>query len=312
MPLNAGARLGPYEILSAIGAGGMGEVYRAKDTRLDRIVAVKVLPATVATNPDRRARFEREARAVGALNHSGICSLYDIGREQSIDFLVMEYLEGESLAHRLARGPLPIDEVLRLGIEFGDALHQAHRQGVIHRDLKPANIMLVGSRSRPSAKLLDFGLAKMPGGGSRASSLEAATETMDLTAEGTILGTFPYMSPGQLEGKDADQRSDLFAIGAVLYEMVTGRRAFQGASQASVIAAVMHKQPEPLSVRRGDAPPALERVIRRCLEKDPEDRWQSARDLALELKDARGVPAEVPSPVKVGKLPWIAAVSSRV
>jgi Tol biopolymer transport system component/predicted Ser/Thr protein kinase len=267
MALASGTRLGAYEILAPLGAGGMGEVYRARDTRLDRTVAIKVLPANVASRPELRQRFEREARAVSSLNHPHICVLHDIGQQDGIDFLVMEYLEGETLAGRLARGPLSPDQALRHAIEIAEALGQAHRQGVFHRDLKPGNVMLTKS----GAKLLDFGLARM-----KVGDPDAPTQ---LTQEGTILGTLQYMAPEQLEGKETDARGDIFAFGAVLYEMVTGHKAFAGQSQASIIAAIVSGQPAPM-----ESAPALEYVVRRCLAKDPDERWQNAQDIAGQLK----------------------------
>jgi len=275
-------RLGPYEILAAAGSGGMGEVYRAMDTRLDRIVAVKVLLEAVLRDPARRQRLEREARAVSSLSHPNICTLHDVGHQDGVDYLVMEFLEGETLAERLAKGPLPPDQTLRHAVEIAGALDAAHRQGVVHRDLKPGNIML----TRTGAKLLDFGLARAdPEAAPGISGLSASpTHTRPLTAEGTLVGTVQYMAPEQLEGKPADARSDLFAFGAVLYEMATGRKAFQGKSQASLIAAILASEPPPLATLQPLAPPALERVVRGCLVKDPEERWQSAHDLMLELK----------------------------
>jgi serine/threonine protein kinase len=243
MPLNVGTRLGPYEIISAIGAGGMGEVYKARDTRLDRSVAIKVLPSHVASNPDLRQRFEREARAVAALNHPNICTLHDIGRQDGIDYLVMEYLEGRTLAQRLETGPLPLDQALQYAIQVADALDKAHRAGIVHRDLKPGNVMI----TKAGTKLLDFGLAKLrPGsrlqvfgsGPGTVSPTAMPTATAPLTGQGTILGTLRYMAPEQLEGKDADTRSDIFAFGAVVYEMLTGKKAFEGKNQASLIAAI--------------------------------------------------------------------------
>jgi len=281
--LTGGARLGPYEILDPIGAGGMGEVYRARDTRLDRTVAIKVLPARVAAREDLRQRFEREARAVSALNHPHICTLFDVGNVDGVYFFVMEYIQGESLAKRLERGPLALQEALRLGVQVAQALDQAHHAGVVHRDLKPGNLMLTKS----GVKLLDFGLAKVREANSavRAAAVLTTlpTETRALTIEGTIMGTFQYMAPEQLEGAEADARSDIFAFGAVLYETITGRRAFQGKSQASLISAIMTADPAPISTAKPLTPPALERTIGRCLAKDPEDRWQTARDLANEL-----------------------------
>jgi len=267
----------------------MGEVYRARDTRLDRSVAIKVLPAELAHHAELRARFEREARTISSLNHPNICSLYDVGD----DYLVMELLEGETLAERISRGPVPIEQLLRTGIEIADALDKAHRSGIVHRDLKPANIMLTKS----GAKLLDFGLAKeSPLGGNAPTD---ATVAKALTSEGTIVGTFQYMSPEQLEGANADARTDIFALGAVLYEMATGRRAFEGKSRASLIASILSTQPPPIAQLRPMTPPALDRVVQACLAKDPDDRWQTAHDVMLELRfiaessSAAGVPVPV-------------------
>jgi Tol biopolymer transport system component len=295
MTLGAGTKLGSYEIVAPLGAGGMGEVYRARDTRLDRTVAIKVLPAHLSSDPARRQRFEREARAVASLNHPHICVLHDIGTQAGIDFLVLEYLEGETLAHRLERGAMPTQELLKIAIEVSDALDKAHRQGVIHRDLKPANIMLVKS----GAKLLDFGLAK-PVASSASGALTAmATESKPLTAEGSIVGTFQYMAPEQLEGKEADTRSDIFSFGTVLYEMATGKKAFEGKTTASVIAAVLASEPAPISTLQPMIPPALERVVKTCLAKDPDERFQSAHDLNMQLKwiAEAGSQAGVPAPV---------------
>ena len=280
MAVTPGSKLGPYEILSPLGAGGMGEVYRAHDTRLDRSVAIKVLSAHLSSDPARRQRFEREARAVASLNHPHICVLHDIGTQEGIDFLVLEYLEGETLAHRVERGAMPTQELLKIATEVSDALDKAHRQGVIHRDLKPANIMLTKS----GAKLLDFGLAKPVATPASAALTAMATESRPLTAEGTIVGTFHYMAPEQLEGKEADARSDIFGFGAVLYEMATGKKAFEGKTTASVIAAVLASEPTPISTLQPMTPPALERVVKTCLAKDPEERFQSAHDLNLQLK----------------------------
>ena len=295
MALIAGFKLGPYEILSPLGAGGMGEVYRARDTRLDRTVAIKVLPAHLSSDPGRRQRFEREARAVSSLNHPHICVLYDIGTQDDIDFLVLEYLEGETLAHRLERGPMPTQEMLRIATETSDALDKAHRQGVIHRDLKPGNIMLVKS----GAKLLDFGLAKPVATPASGALTAMVTESKPLTVEGTILGTFQYIAPEQLEGKEADARSDIFSFGAVLYEMATGKKAFQGKTTASVIAAVLAFEPTSISTLQPMTPPALERVVKKCLMKDADERWQSAKDLHDELKwiVEGGLQAGAPAPV---------------
>jgi eukaryotic-like serine/threonine-protein kinase len=282
MTLTDGTRLGPYEILSPIGAGGMGEVYRAKDTRLDRTVAIKVLPSHLSDNAEIRQRFEREARAISSLNHPHICALYDIGHQDGIDYLVMEYVDGESLADRLLKGPLPTDQVLRHAIQIAGALYKAHRAGIIHRDLKPANVMLTKS----GAKLLDFGLAKLQDNDSapELSLTSLPTERHDITAKGTILGTFQYMAPEQLEGKEADARTDIFAFGAVVYEMVTGKRAFSGKSQASLISAIMSGEPAPISTIQPMTPPALDRVVKTCLAKDPDERWQTSHDVMLELQ----------------------------
>jgi len=296
MSLAAGIKLGPYEVLAPLGAGGMGEVYRAKDTRLGREVAVKVLPQHLSSEPEVRARFEREARTVSALNHPHICTLFDVGSADGVDYLVMELLEGETLAARLAKGALGPAEVLRLGSQIADALDRAHRAGIVHRDLKPGNVMLTKS----GAKLMDFGLARATGllgpvgsGMSRAGLTQSPTIAAPLTAEGTILGTFQYMSPEQLEGREADARSDLWALGCVLYEMACGRRAFEGRSQATLIAAIIQSEPPPISQVAPLSPPALDRLVARCLAKDPDDRWQTARDLMHELRAIGGGPASV-------------------
>jgi serine/threonine protein kinase len=275
-----GARLGSYEILSRIGAGGMGEVYKARDTRLDRTVAIKVLPTGVAPSAEQRQRFEREARAISKLSHPHVCALYDVGREGDTEYLVMEYLEGESLADRLARGALPLDQTLRWGGEIADALDKAHRQGIVHRDLKPGNVMLTKS----GVKLLDFGLAKAmapEGAPNDLTSNPTAAAAPQLTQEGTLLGTLAYMAPEQLEGREADGRSDVFALGATLYEMATGRKAFSGSSRASLISSILRDDPSPVSRIEKTSPPALDRIIERCLAKDPEHRWQSAADVGL-------------------------------
>ena len=285
--LAAGTRLGPYEILSTAGAGGMGEVYRARDTRLDRIVALKVLAGNLAGRPDVLQRFEREARAVSTLNHPNICTLHDVGTENGAPYIVMEYVEGETLAERLSRGPLPLADALRIAIQMGEALDQAHRRGIVHRDVKPGNVMLAGAKGSTNVKLLDFGLAKLPQVQSSAdpgSLTSLPTVAQTLTTEGTIVGTFQYMAPEQIEGKEADARSDIFAFGAALYEMVTGRRAFQGQSQASLISAIMKDDPPPIATLQPMSPPALERAIRQCLAKGPDERWQSVRDLTSELR----------------------------
>jgi eukaryotic-like serine/threonine-protein kinase len=282
MGVSTGTQLGPYEILSAIGAGGMGEVYRARDTRLDRIVAIKVLPAHLADRAELRERFEREARTIASLNHPHICTLHDIGHQDGIDYLVMEYLEGETLAQRIAKGSLPLDQVLQYAIEIADALDKAHRKGVTHRDLKPGNVML----SKSGSKLLDFGLAKLKPEAAPASVpfSQAPTAKDAITAQGTILGTLQYMAPEQLEGKEADTRTDIFAFGVVVYEMATGKKAFEGKSQASVISAIMSSDPPPISTLQPMTPPALDRVVKKCLAKEPEKRWQAASDVCDELK----------------------------
>jgi eukaryotic-like serine/threonine-protein kinase len=282
MPILPGRRLGPYEILSAIGAGGMGEVYKARDTRLDRIVAIKVLPTHLADRAELRERFDREARTIASLNHPHICTLHDIGHQDGIDFLVMEYLEGETLAQRLVKGSLPLEQVLQYAIEISDALDKAHRKGVTHRDLKPGNIML----TKTGTKLLDFGLAKLKQEAAPAnvSLSDLPTAKDPLTGEGTIVGTLQYMAPEQLEGKEVDARTDIFAFGAVVYEMATGKRAFEGKTQASLIAKILESDPPPISSLQPMTPPALDRVVKRCLAKDPDDRWQAARDLEVELK----------------------------
>jgi len=281
--LKPGTRLGPYEIESAIGAGGMGEVYRARDTRLDRTVAIKVLPRAFATDPDRRSRLEREARAISSLSHPNICALFDVGNHEGVEYLVMEHLEGETLARRLSRGPLPVDQLLRVGIEIAAALERAHRQGIVHRDLKPANVML----TKTGAKLLDFGIARQAPGSAQPVQLTTPaglpTHT-PLTGVGMLVGTIHYMAPEQLEGRTVDARSDVFAFGAVLYEMATGIRAFDGSSQASLIASILERQPASLTSLQPLTPPALERIVRICLEKDPDDRWQSAHDVRLALE----------------------------
>jgi serine/threonine protein kinase len=258
----------------------MGEVYRARDTRLDRTVAIKVLPEHLSSNPQLRERFDREAKAISSLSHPHICPLYDVGHQDGVDFLVMEFLEGETLAHRLKKGPLSPDQVLQYAIQITDALDTAHRHGVVHRDLKPGNIMLV----KTGAKLLDFGLAKVRAAEAAAGMTGLPTQTTPLTGEGTILGTLQYMAPEQLEGSEADARTDIFALGAVIYEMATGRKAFAGKSQASLISAIMTAEPAPISVVQTMAPPALDHVVRTCLAKDPDARWQTAHDVLVELK----------------------------
>ena len=292
MALAAGTKLGPYEIQSPLGAGGMGEVYRARDTRLDRVVAIKVLASHLSSSPELKQRMEREARAISALNHPHICHLYDVGAQDGTDYLVMEFLEGETLAERLRKGALPLNEIYRIGIAVAEALALAHRQGIAHRDLKPGNIMLTQS----GAKLMDFGLAKplgLPasGGGSgaapsftAAATLSGASPLSPLTTAGSIVGTIQYMSPEQIEGKEADARSDIFALGAVLYEMAAGKRPFEGKSQISVASSILEKDPELISRVQPLTPPAFEHVLTTCLQKNPEERFQTAHDVKLELQ----------------------------
>ena len=310
-------RLGPYEIVAPLGAGGMGEVYRARDARLDRTVAIKVLPDTLAADPHFRERFDREARAVAALNHPHICTLYDIGVQDGASFLVMEYVEGETLAARLERGAMPVDQALKAGIEVASALARAHRAGITHRDLKPANVML----TRSGAKLLDFGLAKagasVLAGAPAAAGSALLTEDRALTAQGTILGTFQYMAPEQLEGQDAGARTDIFAFGALLYEMLTGTRAFAGTTKTSLIAAIVSAVPPPISSVQPLTPPALDHVVQKCLAKDPDDRWQSMHDVAEELRwiGAAGSQAGVAAPLTMRRktrerLAWMTAAAA--
>jgi serine/threonine protein kinase len=298
MPLPPGTKLGPYEVLTPIGAGGMGEVYRATDTRLNRTVAIKVLPPHFTNNFEMKQRFDREAQVIAGLNHPHICTLFDIGRQGDTDFLVMEYLEGETLAQRLERGSLPLDEALNVGLAVADALDKAHGQGITHRDLKPGNIMLTAS----GAKLLDFGLAKLE---PEAPSGKGAKTPASLsaTAPGMILGTLQYMAPEQLEGKEADARTDIFAFGSVLYEMIAGRKAFEGKSQPHLIAAIMSVEPDPLAKSKPGTPPALDYLVRRCLAKDPEQRLQTATDLVAELEWIAGGTTEGTSTTASGAKP---------
>lgn len=287
MTLAAGFRLGPYEILSPIGAGGMGEVYRANDTRLSRAVAVKVLPSHIVPTPEARQRFEREARTISQLSHPNVCALYDVGRTGDTEYLVMELIEGETLSLRLAHGALPLEQVMRFGAEIASALQAAHGKGIVHRDLKPGNVML----TKTGVKLLDFGLARAfetPVVPSELTKAATVTVIEDLTAEGMIVGTVPYMAPEQLRGGEVDARTDVFALGAVLYEMATGRRAFQGADQATLISAILTSEPPPISEVRPVSPAGLDLVVRTCIAKDPADRWQSTHDVELQL---RGIPA---------------------
>ena len=302
MALARGTRLGPYEILSAVGAGGMGEVYRARDTRLERIVAIKILHPELSSSPKFRQRFEREARAISSLNHPHVCTLHDIGHDEGMDYLVMEFLEGETLADRIEKGALPLNQLLKAATEIGDALDKAHRHGIVHRDLKPGNVML----TEAGAKLMDFGLAKPAAAAVAAADSGAVTASKPLTEEGNIVGTLQYMAPEQLEGNEADVRSDIFSFGAVLYEMATGRRAFEGKARASVVAAILEKEPEPISTVNPIMPPALEHVVETCLEKDPEDRWQSAHDIHRELEWIRQSGSQAAAaPIGRGRKSWL-------
>src|ERR1700757_3795356 len=296
MPLAPGTQLGPYEISTPLGVGGMGGVYRGRDTRLERAVAIKILPAHLSSDPVNKQRFEREARTISSLNHAHICVLHDVGHQDGIDYLVMECVEGETLARRLEKGPLPLEQVLRYGAQIADGLDKAHRAGIVHRDLKPGNIMLTAS----GAKLLDFGLAKPAAGllGTQALSdkgqLTPSTPTMNLSAlgapprtltqQGTIVGTFQFMAPEVLQGQEADARSDIFSFGCVLYEMITGRRAFEGKSQFSVLGAILDREPEPIRALQPASPRRLDEIVMRCLAKDPERRYGCVHDVAIQLE----------------------------
>ena len=283
MALAPGTRLGPYEVQAPLGSGGMGEVYRARDTRLDRTVALKVLPAAFTNEPTRRARFEREARAISAVQHPHICTLYDVGEEVGHTYLVMEHIAGQTLSERLKKGPLPLALTLELGTQIADALAAAHKQGIVHRDLKPGNVMV----TKTGVKLLDFGLARSVGHEEWQGvedQTSAPTESNPLTEEGIVLGTVPYMSPEQVESKPTDARTDIWALGVVLYEMLTGKRAFEGASSASLVAAILQHEPPPLTTLQPLTPPSLEQLVKRCLAKSPDDRWDTAHDVADELR----------------------------
>ena len=313
MALSPGMRLGPYEITALLGAGGMGEVYKATDARLGRTVAIKILSSHLSSDVEQERRFEREARAISNLSNPHICTLYDIGRQDGVEYLVMEYLEGETLADRLQKGSLPIDQVLQYGIQIADALAQAHRSRIIHRDLKPRNIMITKS----GVKLLDFGLAKWRELGSHLAEDDSQFTTMEhsLTKEGSVVGTVPYMAPEQLQGKDVDGRADMFAFGAILYEMVAGQRAFESDNQASLIAAILSSEPRRLSTIQPQTPPLLEHAINKCLVKDPDSRWQCAQDLSSELRwivdSASQQPIETKKPGRqriVERAAWAAAV----
>jgi len=325
MPLTPGTKLGPYAIQSQLGAGGMGEVYRALDTRLDRAVAIKVLASHLSTSPELKQRMEREARAISSLNHPNICQLYDLGSQDGTDFLVMEFLEGETLADKLRMAPMPLNEVYKIGIDVAEALAVAHRAGIAHRDLKPGNIML----TKAGAKLMDFGLAKplsmptAPSGSAAppsftaAATLSGASPFTPLTTAGSIVGTIQYMSPEQIEGKEADARSDIFAFGAVLYEMTAGKRPFQGKSQISLASAILENEPEPLSAAKPGIPPAFDHVVTTCLRKNPEERFLAAHDVKLELqwiasgKSAPGATASDSAPAP-SRTPWLAATAAAI
>jgi Tol biopolymer transport system component len=328
MTLTAGIKLGPYEIQSPLGAGGMGEVYRARDTRLDRVVAVKVLASHLSSSPELKQRMEREARAISSLNHPHICQLYDIGQHNGTDFLVMEFLEGETLAEKLRNGGLPLAEVFKIGIDVAEALAVAHRSGIVHRDLKPGNIMLTAS----GAKLMDFGLAKplgvqtaVSGSGTAPPSFTAVatlsgpSPLSPLTTAGSIVGTIQYMAPEQIEGKEADARSDIFAFGAVLYEMVAGKRAFSGKSQISLASSILESDPTPISALKPNTPAVFEHVVTTCLQKNPEERYQSALDIKLELqwiaadRPTPAVATATPAPAKRNeRIGWAAAVVAAI
>jgi eukaryotic-like serine/threonine-protein kinase len=288
MALAPGTKFGPYEIRSPLGAGGMGEVYRAQDTRLDRTVAIKILPKEMSLDPVRKQRFEREAKTISGLNHPNICVLFDVGSQDGVDYLVMEYVEGESLAERLEKGALPLEQTLNYGAQIADALDKAHRAGIVHRDLKPGNIML----SANGAKLLDFGLAKPAAALVSEMTLTTSHPPSPVTQEGIVVGTVQYMSPEQIEGKEVDGRSDIFSLGAVLYEMLAGQRAFAGKSHLSVASAILEKEPPSITANKPLAPRSLDHIIRRCLAKDPDNRWQTARDVSLEL---RSIQLEAPA-----------------
>src|SRR5580704_12169604 len=319
MALTSGTKLGPYEIQSPLGAGGMGEVYRARDVRLDRIVAIKVLASHLSSSPELKQRMEREARSISSLNHPHICHLYDIGSQDGTDYLVMEFLEGETLADRLRKGAMPLNEILKIGIAIAEALAVAHRQGIVHRDLKPGNIML----TQAGAKLMDFGLTKPLGVATVASgtvpaftalpTLSGPSPMTPLTTAGSIVGTIQYMSPEQTEGKEADARSDIFAFGAVLYEMAAGKRPFEGKSQISLASSILEKDPEPISALKPLTPTAFEHVVTTCLQKSPEERYQTAHDIKLELQwiaKERPAPAAVAAEPAAARSPlrWVAAV----
>jgi Tol biopolymer transport system component len=309
MTLAAGTRLGPYEIANPIGSGGMGEVYRARDVRLDRTVAIKVLAVAIAGDPLFRDRFEREARTLSRLNHPNVCTVYDVGTHEGVSYLVMEYLEGRTLADMIDRRPLPVGEALRIATQIADALIAAHRHGIIHRDLKPANVMIVSGRGAAAAKLVDFGLAKPACVASAAvvTVVEEPTRVAPLTGTGTIVGTFQYMAPEQIEGREADQRADVWAFGCVLYEMLTGRRPFQAETQAGLLAAILERQPSPIELPDAALAPVLNRLIAACLEKDPDERFQSMRDVRREIQWLSNTPAPATAPKTRGRGMIVAA-----
>jgi serine/threonine protein kinase/Tol biopolymer transport system component len=311
MALSAGTILGRYEIVAPLGAGGMGEVYRANDRRLDRVVAIKILPANIAADPASKQRFEREAKTISSLNHPNICVLHDIGHQDGLDYIVMECVEGESLVKRLEKGPLPLEQTLKIGAQIADALDKAHRSGIVHRDLKPGNIMLTPS----GAKLLDFGLAKQTSPIASLATITSASPHSPITQQGTIVGTFQYMSPEQVQGQELDGRSDIFSLGAVLYEMLTGKRAFEGKTQLSVASAILESEPPPLNSIKPLTPVNLDRAIRRSLAKDRDDRWQTARDFSSELKWIGESSSQTPisatniesrkTPLRRNAMPWL-------
>lgn len=328
MGLSSGTKLGPYEVQEPLGAGGMGEVYRARDTRLGRDVAVKVLPGHLAADSELRQRMEREAKTISSLNHPHICTLHDVGSQDGIDYLVMEHLQGETLADRLHRGPMPLAESLTIAIEIADALDKAHAHGVVHRDLKPANIML----TKNGTKLMDFGLAKPASGMSPAAAAASSTPTTptmtvaafaaaasNLTQKGTVVGTFQYLAPEVLQGAEADTRSDIFSFGCVLYEMVAGRRAFEGKSQFSVLGAILDHEPERLGALRPGLPPRLDEIVHRCLAKNPEQRYGCMHDVRIQLQavtddapSSVATPAVAANSVRSPKLPWMVAAAAAV
>src|SRR5580700_11028382 len=331
MALTPGTKLGPYEIQSLLGAGGMGEVYRARDTRLDRTVAVKVLASHLSSSPELKQRMEREGRAISSLNHPHICQLYDIGSQNGTDYLVMEFLEGETLAERLRKGAVPLAEVFKIGIAVAEALAVAHRSGIVHRDLKPGNIMLTAG----GAKLMDFGLAKplgtpaAPSGSGTAPPSFTAAATMSgptplspLTTAGSIIGTIQYMSPEQIEGKEADARSDIFALGAVLYEMAAGKRPFSGKSQISLASSILESDPASIRELKPNTPPAFEHLVTTCLQKNPEDRYLAAHDIRLELQFIAGeksslsateaAPSPPPASNRRERIAWAAGILAAI